>query len=801
MKLTLKEPLFARYLYVSPDNIVHIFMPIVSGTNIGLDNTCKAVYALQEFFGKGNNPNKNASLKTELFAYKEALESDINLLGTDTPLAQQKQERWSQIDAYLKVLTAVEKHQELNCLNTGFPSYPRPLEELMQDRINSNLYSMVLRPAEEDGYLRSEAANPIFSVAHKSVSKQIHASKSELQQALLQAYTPLTFKTKDLKSQVIQQVLTQLQPPYVPVNFEHLKQILQKTVQALLNVDVNFSKTQQGSPICQQGINEIMDFNPQITTPQEYVEALLEYCAGNLFDTLIESPFNRLTQTEQWSIATQFLLGITNIYCIAQGIISPRTNFGQTLDAHPKLSADLAQVLSQAQKNNQNIEEACLLWVNEHAKELALTHPLGQEDINRIKETFARRYAEIKDSPHFDEFFVLDTQKEGDFVIHQGSICTSFAKFVSSPLLNVPQELIQLLEKARSSTHGLGVNIPHKNVLAQDDVVIDTASMNHAELQALYERINTYKDPKLKKALLGQLKQERPDFKPQIDAKHFLQHVAYGKQNEAEHLLQKDVDMAQELLTARKIPFTDYSGRTFTCTAYEYAYWAKDTHMCRMLERYMDDQTKSIILKRVQNIEKLIGPELVKKPKGLVYTQNGTEHRSVHFELTPLKDALNAYIKAYRQSPKATDADWDALDILWIKVGLPQRELPAHIAQEYCHPRRSFDDVVKNKALLDASNPANLVRQLKFYNWKTESYDAWFTPISCADDSELGFSFAILRGVEQRGATGESAAGGRVTIDLSAIEAIDKQRTKDLAQSLENLAAPSSLKTPKIYGS
>ena len=43
----------------------------------------------------------------------------------------------------------------------------------------------------------------------------------------------------------------------------------------------------------------------------------------------------------------------------------------------------------------------------------------------------------------------------------------------------------------------------------------------------------------------------------------FLQHVAYGEQNEAESLLKQGADSAQELLTEREFPFTDYSGRTF----------------------------------------------------------------------------------------------------------------------------------------------------------------------------------------------------------------------------------------------
>ena len=148
-------------------------MPIVSGTTIGLDNTCKAVYGLQEFFDKGNNATKKSSLKGELMAYQDALKHDINLVEAHSALGQSKQERLTQIEAYLTVLSHLEQHKELDCLSAGYPTYPRPLEGLMQDRAASNLYSMVLRPEEEDGYLRTEAANPIFSVAHRSIAETL----------------------------------------------------------------------------------------------------------------------------------------------------------------------------------------------------------------------------------------------------------------------------------------------------------------------------------------------------------------------------------------------------------------------------------------------------------------------------------------------------------------------------------------------------------------------------------------------------------------------------------------------------
>lgn len=812
MKLPLKEQVRANYLYIDPDNIVHVLMPVVSGIRIGLDNTCQAVYSLQEFFDKGNRSKKRNSLKNELLAYKEALKSDLSLLEAHALLAQQKQERLTQINTYLAVITQLEKHSELECLSQNYPTYPRPLEDLMQNRATSNLYSMVLRPSTEDTHLRSEAANPTFSVAHGSMARDRHTSVSQLQQALIGAYAPLRYESQNLKSQVIQRVLTDLPKPHVPVNFANLQQILTNTVQALLNESIDFTQTQQRTTMTQESIDMSMGLNASTSTPTEYIDSLLGYCALNLFDGKVEPPFNVLTTAEGWSIATQFLFGIANIYGVSHKKLESSTNFGQILDDTPLLSQELAQTLAKAQKANHSIEDVALSWMNAHTQQLQLQTPFNSNDVATIKKIFSEHYAQIKESQHFDEFFILDTQNKGSFFTHQGSICASFAEFSSSPLLDLPQPLKEALEQARNQASRLNPEIPHENSGVQGEVEVDTTVMSNIELQALYERIKT------EKQLLEQLKQERPDFKPHIYAKQFLQHVAYGEQDEAEALLQEDPELAQELLKANNIPFTDYSGRTFTCTAYEYAYWAGDSHMQRMLEKYIlkNEETRQFILHRVQAIETLLSPPANgmfehPKPRGLQYTTHDKRgqtiaHNEAHFDLTPLKKALTHYVHEYDKKFNKTKADWEVLNKIWTEeVGRAQRDIPAHIAHEYCHPNRSFKDVNQDKALLNASNPGNLKRQLKFYNFETSNNDVWFARDSYDRDSGLGFSFGIMRGEVQRALAGRDAiascvTGGRTAdLDLAVLKTIDEVRSNDRKQSLLNLSQTPNLKTGQSH--
>ena len=109
-------------------------------------------------------------------------------------------------------------------------------------------------------------------------------------------------------------------------------------------------------------------------------------------------------------------------------------------------------------------------------------------------------------------------------------------------------------------------------------------------------------------------------FQPHTILSKFLEFVAQGKQEHAEKIFtirKKNPQQLQELLLERGT-VTDYSGRTFThISAYEYAYWAKDKHMCRMLESHMDENTKAVMLKRCEAIEK----------NGLTFKQHGSRLR------------------------------------------------------------------------------------------------------------------------------------------------------------------------------
>jgi len=261
-----------------------------------------------------------------------------------------------------------------------------------------------------------------------------------------------------------------------------------------------------------------------------------------------------------------------------------------------------------------------------------------------------------------------------------------------------------------------------------------------------------------------------------------LLYVAKGKQDEAEKGLTKRPELLLETGSV-----TDYSGRIFkSITAYEYAYWAKDRHMCRMLEAHMNDVTKADMLERVHVIEE----------DGLTYEQDGHKFKnSRHFDMTPLQTALQRYIDAYDAYDKS-DVAGTAVQAAWRQLGLAQRDLPVHVINEYCRPDRPFNP-------LPEFNEDRLPRGTEYFDYSTHTNLNFFSFV-LSDSSGLGINWALIRNERRSSAYGPCFVEGfgprplprlmssaqDAEADLAAVSHLDVVRTNDLKLSLENLAEP-----------
>jgi hypothetical protein len=596
-------------------------------------------------------------------------------------------------------------------------------------------------------------------------------------------------------------------------------------------------------------------------TAEEYIEALLGVCASSLWTTLTGSPFylgtytNPAEKAERLSIMTQFYLGVLNIHCRAKGI--SRENFGQILDNNAALSQALVDTVSSALKQGHDVEQAIITFVNAHKKatEFNLSDDLSPADKEAIQAKFEMTYRTVtatKENPHMDDFMILDTEARGEkkvFFTRKGLICTDFSNIVTTG----PHQGYFAEIRKEASTHA--------EVMRPQDEQVITVDI---EPEALMDKLGDVQWDRLPKEVADACRAS-----PAFKLRQFQDDVAKGKQEPALAILQASNDK-QTLLTT-PAQFTDYSGRKFNCTAYEYAYWAKDTHMRRMLESHMDDATKTQLLERVNEMEHT----------GLAYQQHGVSYKNPHYDMSfvlknlKLDEFRQLKIMVGQNIPKINNATVDnyatlaftateyeqlkkelapqtsvwnwmlsclgsfqclsyltypaffiasffitssaqsignklqfdfkslitALDTYvtnyddtwdrhhrneaWLNVGKAQREVPAHIAQEYCREDRSFAPCPK-------FNEETLPRCFTLDNYVT-NVRSWF-PLA-SSSSGLGFDFSLFCG--QRGWGGyywvcQAALHGpnrHARIDLEAVSQLDKVRTADLVLSQKLLKA------------
>ena len=759
MRIPLTEPTAPRYIYVNPKtNVVHLLLPVVSGTDIGLDNTCKSVFAVQEFFGKSADVHQRAALD-ELMAYQGALEFDISLLDNALQLKQQKQERLQQIKEYIEATKEILKSKVLDDLGKPLPSYPVPLQKIMTAD-NTNVHSMRLRPKIVDASIRF--INPIFSVNH--------TNESIFYNALTDIFKSIQ-EIPSAKARIASAVLAS--EAGKKMDFAGIQQQLQIEFKKQLDTDIDFTKAPNGNVLNQAVIDDEMIYgedNP--ASSKGYIDALFHLCAQAYFAGVVEPPFYSVKHVDELSNITQFFLAHINIYCFANKISA--TNFGAIFDASKELSTSIAEIVQSCIQNGTNAEDALLAFVNKNSDVFGLSNLLLPVEQALIKRQFTRHFAQIKEVTEFDEFIVLDATKKGPFFPYQNAISVHFADFVRVSFPNLKEVFFK---HTQADFATLDVRIPPINLWIHQEIELS--------FEELLKNINTQEQlndvlKKLPDAQKNELMKE-PKVK-KLQAQKFLDYVARGQQKEAGDLL-KTMNPFQLLLQSGT--FTDYSGRTFDCTAYEYAYWAKDKHMLRLLERYItqDEDVKKELFERCTEIEN----------NGLNYTQDGQNKNSEYFDFIPLKTALNAYADGLDEWIE--DNNTTAINEAWMNVGKAQRDVPAHVADEYCRPDRSFAPTLN-------FDEDNLPRHTPYYNCITQTNEFWY-PSMVSESAGLGVNLAVFRGGHDTATAALSVRGGGgkliALIDLTALNQLDKARTEDLKKSLEALKPSEPNDQPSMF--
>lgn len=199
--------------------------------------------------------------------------------------------------------------------------------------------------------------------------------------------------------------------------------------------------------------------------------------------------------------------------------------------------------------------------------------------------------------------------------------------------------------------------------LAELNRIYEKASTDFAKgyQTQMYRKLAADKTNEELKAGLDKLVVFLPDLKD-ADIKEvyqLLQWVAEGEESKAEAMLYKD-----KRLLLLKGEVQDLAGRTFKeITAFQYALWALDWRMWKMILRFLPKE---------QAFQQLTELEI-----------KGTEHGK-HYDFERIIGALGKCI-FYMNSKNAYDAGthWRG------QVGAAQYDFPAHVINEYCG-QRSF---------------------------------------------------------------------------------------------------------------
>lgn len=243
-----------------------------------------------------------------------------------------------------------------------------------------------------------------------------------------------------------------------------------------------------------------------------------------------------------------------------------------------------------------------------------------------------------------------------------------------------------------------------------------------------------------------------------------IEYVAKGKEREAEELLRANRGLALHPGTV-----TDYSGRNFrNITAFQYALRALDSHMWRMILKYLPQDQAALQLKDFES--------------------NGTDH-GAHYDF----DSFIRVFDVYRNKESEADDLFGPVETVCYdighfvcRVGQAQRFVPVHVANQYCRPDRSFNP------LPDFKNDTSLPRQLQI-----GPYSHWY-PLG---RGLLGKYYAVYRANRPGGADTNLPYLDRAyycRMDLAALEALRDARVSQFKELCDQLLPQAAASGPAL---
>lgn len=565
-----KEPERCDYLYIDENNKVHILLPIVGGDEIGLDNTCQtAVELITFFYGSAHSGVTKYSAEHQLSEYKRQLEEDIKAINSQKKISphayddllKEKIERLQQIEKYIELIQVLKKlydeKNDIRQLRTGgIPQLPSGVKEIIKS--SENAFAVRLSPYDNDKFTRFD--DPLFNVK-RNISKYDTPSRQapipiyeglgyRLRSTLFpEDKTPTPINKKSSKEKIVETVLAQVDADYMKdgdkeQKLEELKKLIQ---QELVKIDSNLSvnMSRDGKEVNLSYLDIVMALDDD-STIKDWIEGIIEVSIDpSVWEAQASSPFydgakeiKSDHEADRISIRVQYLLAEANIYCKTNKLSD--ANFGEFFDKEPH-ATEIAKRVKEGFTQGAEIEPIIYDYINSNHAELGLKSPLTGEQQQEITEKFTRHYNTIKESPHFDEFFVADPDKKGNIFSHQGRISCHFLDFFTRQTKG-KHPLGDLASHQEALHEGTSNRLHHKNeVVAQG-----------------YEKLDQFKKEVVKllaenkpKELLDYLVATSPTGVPNYSmlSKETQNYIAYNRNWPA---IQKELEKATSIPESQK---------------------------------------------------------------------------------------------------------------------------------------------------------------------------------------------------------------------------------------------------------